>query len=536
MQFKKLQLDKILIFIFFFLVYFIGINLFRDYNVYSDETFHRWAGNLYYLFIKDFFINYSLENKIGLTIIDFSQKEGFKDWFIGPIFFDLITESLIDLLNLSEPKSIYQLRHLINYSIFFISGIFFYFLLVKRFQNKFFSIITIIYYYYSPRIFAEAFYNTKDILFLSFVTISIFFAHNYLKNNSLKNLIIFSIFAGITANVRILGIFLPILLFFIIFFEDTQNKFDFFKNFTKFIISLTIVFILNFVFWPFLWFSPLDNLLYYLNFLSSINSGYLIDNIFSDKIISSINIPWYYLITWISITLPISLVLFSFASIIYTFKFFFNRLLNFDEKNSFCNSLNEKIDFFIFIFFFSFLILTISTSDFNGWRHFYFLFFALIYFLAYFLNFIKKFKYVTFLKIVYFIIFFDLLYNLHWMVKNHSFQYVYFNQIKSKILRTNFDLDYWGLSEKNALEYILKNDLRDQININSISDHSWIQGSVLMLDKKNQKRIKLVNNSDADYLIDRSILSKKENLALSSYIIYYEVIVDNLPIIRVYKK
>ena len=510
--------------------------MFKDYNVYSDETFHRWAGNLYYLFIKDFFINYSLENKTAITIIDFSQTDGFKDWFIGPIFFDLICEFLIDLLNLSESISVYHLRHFINYSIFFTSGIFFYFLLLKRFQNKFFSIIAIIYYYYSPRIFAEAFYNTKDVLFLSFVTISIFFAHNYLKNNSLKNLIIFSIFAGITANIRILGIFIPVLLFFIIFFEDTQNKSDFFINFKKFIISLTIVSILIFIFWPFLWFSPLENLLYYLKFLSSINSSYLIDNIFNGKIISSVNIPWYYLITWISITLPASLVFFSFVSLAYSFIFFFNRLLNFDVKNCFCNSLNEKIDFFIFIFFFIFFFLTISTSDFNGWRHFYFLFFPIVYFFAYFLNIIKKLEYSTFLKIIYFVIFFDIFYNFYWIVKNHSFQYVYFNQIKNKILRTNFDLDYWGLSEKNALEYILKNDLSDQININSISDYSWIRGSISMLNKQNQKRIKLVNINDANYLIDRSLFSKKENLALSSYSIYYEVIVDNSPIIRVYKK
>ena len=92
------------------------------------------------------------------------------------------------------------------------------------------------------------------------------------------------------------------------------------------------------------------------------------------------------------------------------------------------------------------------------------------------------------------------------------------------------------MSEKNALEYILKNDLSDQININSISDYSWIRGSISMLNKQNQKRIKLVNINDANYLIDRSLFSKKENLALSSYSIYYEVIVDNSPIIRVYKK
>ena len=51
------------------------------------------------------------------------------------------------------------------------------------------------------------------------------------------------------------------------------------------------------------------------------------------------------------------------------------------------------------------------------------------------------------------------------MIVNHPFQNVYFNCLAGKNIRQNFELDYWGLSYKQGLEYILANDKSDQIYI-----------------------------------------------------------------------
>ena len=45
------------------------------------------------------------------------------------------------------------------------------------------------------------------------------------------------------------------------------------------------------------------------------------------------------------------------------------------------------------------------------------------------------------------------------MIRNHPFQNVYFNNFLShdeQYLRKNFEMDYWGTSYKQALEYVLK--------------------------------------------------------------------------------
>ena len=42
-----------------------------------------------------------------------------------------------------------------------------------------------------------------------------------------------------------------------------------------------------------------------------------------------------------------------------------------------------------------------------------------------------------------------------WMYKNHPFQYVYFNFLAGKNFNEKFEMDYYGVSNKNALEYII---------------------------------------------------------------------------------
>ena len=42
------------------------------------------------------------------------------------------------------------------------------------------------------------------------------------------------------------------------------------------------------------------------------------------------------------------------------------------------------------------------------------------------------------------------------MIKHHPFQNVYFNMLAGKEIEKKFEMDYWGLSNKQALDYILK--------------------------------------------------------------------------------
>ena len=114
-----------------------------------------------------------------------------------------------------------------NHYLFVISIICFYFLCINIFNNKLYSFFGAAILYTTPRIFAESFYNSKDLAFLSFFIFLIFFSIKFIKKQNYYNAFLLSIFAAIATNIRLVGIYVSILvvLFFIVDFL-MKNKVD----------------------------------------------------------------------------------------------------------------------------------------------------------------------------------------------------------------------------------------------------------------------------------------------------------------------
>ena len=141
--------------------------------MYGDEPVHQYIGNIYFNYVKSFFLGQSLNNEHYQTIQNLLDHKHLKQWIIWPVSFELQTEFLFHVLNIQDTKEIFQLRHLVNFLIFFVSLIFFYALLNERFESKIYSITGVLFLFFSPRIFGDIFYNTKDIFFLSLTIINI---------------------------------------------------------------------------------------------------------------------------------------------------------------------------------------------------------------------------------------------------------------------------------------------------------------------------------------------------------------------------
>ena len=126
------------------------------------------------------------------------------------------------------------------------------------------------------------------------------------------------------------------------------------------------------------------------------------------------------------------------------------------------------------------------------------------------------------------------------MLLSHPHQNVYFNLIAGKKIDKYFEMDYWGLSNKQAFEYILKNDNKEKIFIGSASSIS-LEHSKQILSEKNKSRIKISKNDNADYIIDNYInwngkYKKSQYLIPNNFEIYKEIIVNNMRILSIYKK
>jgi len=164
------------LFIFFFLT---GVLIFKDYGISTDEDFQRLVGFYWLNYIANFFpgSNFLLDvqNKIKLIgdlTLSVESGETFK--YYG-IIYDLPLAFIETVFNITDPKNYFYLRHFLNFFLFWVSSIFFYKILFIRFKNWSLAISGVLFYVLSPRIFAESFYNNKDLILLSLFSISFYY-------------------------------------------------------------------------------------------------------------------------------------------------------------------------------------------------------------------------------------------------------------------------------------------------------------------------------------------------------------------------
>ena len=505
---KMKNFENFFIILIFILYFFIGTQIYADYGFYIDEKFHRSNGFYWLNFISDFL---GFENLKEISKAKLDQIQGFtlpeiKKWNQYGIIFDLPAAYLEIFFNLNEPVKYFQLRHFLVFSIFFSGSIYFYKILFNRFNNKLISLLGFILLILTPRIFGDAFWNNKDIIFLSFYVISIYFYFKFIDLPTYKNLILFSLFAAIATSMRIAGIFLPFSFLLFYFFDLISRKNKIGINFI-FVLLTSYIFFLT-ISWPLLWAEWPTSLFSILNL--DMSWGGQVH--FLGEYYRSQYLPQYYLIFWILVSTPVlHIILFLHGFINYS-KRLVMRYFKI-EKISFYSDLwrsrAEKKDFFIFLNLVLFIcaLSFLNISLYNSWRLGYFIYIFIIYFSTYSIYLIFKIKSEHFFKkliilliLICFLIFRNYLY--------HPYQSVYFNFLVPEKIKNNLDVDYTGLSGIAFLKEIIKKEPGEyeiKVGINS-----WypLWRMVELLDKKDQTRIKILKHDkrdEADYLYSNRI-------------------------------
>ena len=147
------------------------------------------------------------------------------------VVFDLPL-AILETLLISLIKSNLSNKTFIYIYNFFISLIFFYKILIERFDILV-GIIGTSFLVLSPRIFAQSFYNSKDIIFMSLIIISLYFLYKTFKNFNFYNYSSFSLFAAFYCYQRNRNN--PFFDFLISIFLSSLSKFSFFsKNYKKY--------------------------------------------------------------------------------------------------------------------------------------------------------------------------------------------------------------------------------------------------------------------------------------------------------------
>ena len=126
------------------------------------------------------------------------------------------------------------------------------------------------------------------------------------------------------------------------------------------------------------------------------------------------------------------------------------------------------------------------------------------------------------------------------MYKNHPFQYVYFNTFAGKNFNEKYEMDYMGISNKNVLEYIIK-DKKALVKVFNLGTTD-LNLSKHILEKGLREKILIVGNiKEADYITNNyrdwngETKPNKFNYP-ANFKILNEIKVDGVAINTIYKK
>jgi hypothetical protein len=421
-----------IIFVVFFVGYLLtGFRIFPDYGVPIDEYSQIDIGR----------VNYER------IVYGNMEIQSHYDRYYGPAFevpLYILSNSISDRFAID----IMSARHVGVFLFFAFSLVIFYVLLSAMNHSPVYGLLGVILLIVTPRFFAESFYNTKDMAFLS-MTILVLYASFRMNIKKWLTVVIAGVFTGIAISVRAQGL---LLLFAVTLTLTLTEKISLTKRAVVVMGYVALSLMTFFLTSPIFWNDTFHNL---LGFWQSAANPVGVPTFYFGTWYISPNTPWHYHLVWVGITGLLSVIVTAIVG-----GMWYVRMIVKHNKH-------QNVEYPVYFTMFVIVVGTFAVSAFfnprsyDGWRHIYYIYPGMIGFSLYFLRVLHERKSLVWKRGLFIgavsMMCIDCLFALGFIVRNHPNQYVYFNVLAGgyKNVKENFDLDYWGISQKQALEYLM---------------------------------------------------------------------------------
>ncbi|MCD6012530.1 MAG: tetratricopeptide repeat protein [Flavipsychrobacter sp.] len=366
-------------------------------------------------------------------------------------FFDGTASMMISFFH---PKDEFLFRHywvmIFGFLGFLITG-----LLAKEFGGWRAAVVSVFLLFFVGRYFGEAFNNPKDIPFATTYILAVYAIVLWLKNIEQlkwKHTIYMALAVGLSLSIRIggallvayLGLFYAVVVWQKKLYKDKKLS----KSLKHLVVAGVIAYIGMVIWWPYALEDPLSNPFEALKIMSSYPA--MIKMIFEGHRIDSSQIPWYYLPKWLSIGLPIYLLL----------GFIGGSALIMQLTRKFKNSFLWTI-VFVVVFPVFYIVYNHSTL-YDGLRHSLFIIPAMVIVATLFYIFVYdsiKSKALQYGVVALVVILIAL--PARFMFANHPNEYVYFNEIAGGIKNAYgiYETDYYMNSIKQGYKWLIEREL-----------------------------------------------------------------------------
>jgi hypothetical protein len=471
----------------------LGVALHRDYGISWDEPHQRYTGAVVAKYLAELVAP-------GLVTGEAARLPALADYVDRDhgSAFELPLVALEVMLNLEDERDIFMMRHLVTFIFCFLGIVATYRMAARRFGDWRYGLLAAALLVLSPRLFAESFYNSKDAVFMAAFAIGAATLLSFVLQPTAKTALLCAAATAFATDVRLMAVSLPLAATAILAARLIRRELLPGPTLAAWATYLAASAMLTVAFWPWLWADPIGN--FVEAFAAMARFRWTGDTLFMGRDVAGNELPWFYAPVWIAITTPpIHLGLFAVGAVAVLWRF--------ARRGRALWKGDAELQDLVFLALFALPILAVVALDsviYGGWRHLYFIYPAFLMIAVrgwqalWELRPVMRRQQAALLAATGI----GLVSVAAWMVRAHPLQNVYFNTLGGLDIRHRYDLDYWGLGNRLALEQILKNDAHPSISIGANSE-TPLQFSIDMLPPAERRRLTLAADHDVpDYVFD----------------------------------
>lgn len=398
-----------------------------------------------------------------------------------------------------DGPEIFAVRHLVNFVSFGVALVFLYLLGVTGFGSRTAALGVCAALILSPVIFGHAFFNSKDLPFLSACVVSFWTLMRALRRPGPAATILHAVASGWLIATRIPGVLVPAMTaagvaYCVLRANDSRERRT---RLLHFGVYLALTAILTWAFWPTLWRDPLGGFWSALQTMSRFPWDQSV--LYRGELVPAMSLPWHYVPVWMAITMPLAYLGALLVGVPATVRRF----------------LSEWRDpapaagvFPLLVLCWAFApvigVIALGSVLYDGWRQMFFVYPAVLV--------IAMQGAIAVAGAVLrrrdswpvriggtaaaALVVIDLAGVVLFMVRAHPHAHVYFNALVGGVpgARFRYELDYWGLSYRAGLEALLRRE-RDALIPVFVADPA-ARGNVQALPFAERQRLLIVESID----------------------------------------
>lgn len=454
-----------------------GLLAFRDYGMGWDEVLQQQLGHAVY--------DYVVHDEPALLASD--------DRYYGPVV-EMPLAALERAFDFGELRETYFARHLATFLLFVLGAYWLHRLATLLHGDPRWGVLAAALLATSPRLYADAFLNGKDVPFMVFFTGAMLTLAALLRRPGWGTALRHGLLCALAIDTRVVGLLLlPITLGFGVLALATAAPAARPRIAGRWSLSLLAAGAFVVAFWPLLWSAPLTHLLEAI--AQSARFPWDQPVLYLGAFQPATALPWHYVPIWILVTTPLPYLALAAIGIVAT------AVALVRAGRAGLRADPASLLPLVWLVGPWAVVVARDAVLYDGWRHLFFVYPALVLLAVAGARALVTLAGARLRTVVVGALILASAQATAAMVRLHPYQNVYFNGLDAPTrARERFELDYWGTSYREGLEHVLRRDGRERIRVWVANDPGMY--NALLLPRAERERLVFVEApAQAEYLL-----------------------------------